>query len=161
VVLVYAGLAAFGAHRHGLGSVLSAGVIALSVADAAIALGLFGSIFLAMGAASSELKDAQGWMTPVMVVLMLPLLAISHLLHSPDGALAVGLSLFPLTAPLILPIRISLGSMPAWQIALSVCGTLAFTLLSIWAAGRVFRIGILAQGRAPRLGELYRWIRHG
>jgi hypothetical protein len=51
--------------------------------------------------------------------------------------------------------------MPAWQIALSVCGTLAFTLLSIWAAGRVFRIGILAQGRAPRLGELYRWIRHG
>lgn len=159
VTLVYVGLALAAAEYHGYSGLITPTLMLLAVLDAIIAMALFGAVFLAMGAAASELKDAQGWMMPVMVVMMMPLMLLSSLLRSPDGALSVGLSLFPLTAPLILPLRASLGSMPSWQIALSIAGTLAATVIAIWVAGRVFRIGILAQGRAPGLAELWRWIR--
>ena len=58
-------LACWAANRYGLGGTLGAGVLALSIVDAMIAILLFGALFLAMGAASSELKDAQGFMGPI------------------------------------------------------------------------------------------------
>jgi ABC-2 type transport system permease protein len=136
-------------------------VMAMSLADVLLALVMFGSLFLAAGAAATELKDAQGLMTPLTLVMVIPMMAVSQLLGNPDGALAIGLSLFPLTAPMVLPLRLATTSVPAWQIAISVCGTLAATTGIVWVAGRIFRIGILAQGRAPRFGELWQWIKNG
>ncbi len=159
VVAVYALMgSAFAAH-YGLTLDLHPGFVLLGLLDVLIALILFGSLFLAAGAAATELKDAQGWMMPLTLVLTLPMLTISQLLGNPDGRLATGLSLFPLTAPLILPVRLATTSVPSWQIAVSVLGMLAFTFGSVWTASRIFRIGILSQGRAPRLSELLQWIR--
>jgi ABC-2 type transport system permease protein len=159
VVVVYAAMGqAFAAHL-GLELQIHPGFVLLGLLDVLIALVLFGSLFLAAGAAATELKDAQGWMMPLTLLLTLPMLTVSQLLANPDGSLATGLSLFPLTAPLILPVRLATTSVPPWQIAVSVIGMLAFTFGSVWVASRIFRIGILSQGRAPRLSELLHWIR--
>jgi ABC-2 type transport system permease protein len=159
VVLVYAAMAFAGASHYGVGGVLSPAALLLSLAHVLVALVMFGSLFLAAGAAATELKDAQGLMTPLTLVMIIPMMTLSELLGNPDGALAVGLSLFPLTAPMILPVRLATTSVPVWQVVVSVLGTLLSTLVIVWAAGRIFRIGILSQGRAPRLSELLRWIR--
>ncbi len=159
VVLVYAGMAFAGASHYGLGAVLSPSVLLLSLAHVLVALVMFGSLFLAAGAAATELKDAQGLMTPLTLIMIIPMMTLAELLGNPDGVLAVGLSLFPLTAPMILPVRLATTSVPAWQVVVSVLGTLLSTTVIVWAAGRIFRIGILSQGRAPRLSELLRWIR--
>jgi ABC-2 type transport system permease protein len=161
VVAAYAAVGLLGASRYGLEAVLSPAVMLMSLADVLLALVMFGSLFLAAGAAATELKDAQGLMTPLTLVMIVPMMAVSQLLGNPDGALAVGLSLFPLTAPMVLPLRLATTSVPAWQIVISVFGALVTTTGIVWVAGRIFRIGILAQGRSPRFSELWQWIRSG
>jgi ABC-2 type transport system permease protein len=159
VVLVYAVLGGIGAAHFGVALEVRPGLMLLGLFDVLVALILFGSLFLAAGATATELKDAQGWMMPLTLLLTLPMMSISQLLGNPDGHLALGLSMFPLTAPLIMPVRLAVTTVPAWQLAVSAFGALAFTVASVWAAARIFRVGILSQGRAPRLGELLRWIR--
>jgi hypothetical protein len=48
---------------------------------------------------------------------------------------------------------------PLWQLVLSVALLVGMTVLVVWAAGRIFRVGLLMQGKPPNLPELYRWIR--
>jgi ABC-2 type transport system permease protein len=45
-----------------------------------------------------------------------------------------------------------------WQVALSVVLTFSATAFLIWAAGKIFRVGLLMQGKPPNLPELMRWI---
>jgi len=49
-------------------------------------------------------------------------------------------------------------SAPHWQVALAAVGTLATTGLCVWAAGRIFRVGLLMQGKSASLAQMLRWI---
>jgi ABC-2 type transport system permease protein len=74
--------------------------------------------------------------------------------------LATVLSLIPTAAPFLMMLRISLQpGPPAWQIAASV-GLMAVTVcVVVWAAGKIFRTGLLMQGKSATLAEMLRWIR--
>ena len=121
---------------------------------------MYGSIFLALGSACSDLKDAQSMMQPAMLLIMLPYLASFAVIRAPESSLATGLSLFPTVTPFIMMIRLAMPpGPPIWQVLLSVAIVLAATTFLVWAAGRIFRVGILMQGKAPNLPEVLRWIR--
>lgn len=123
---------------------------------------LFGAIFIAVGAACSDLKDSQSMMMPVMMLIMFPVFTFAFVLRAPDGNLAMGLSLFPTAAPFLMLMRIALQpGPPLWQILLSVVLMAVTTVGAVWAAGRIFRTGILMQGKSPTLGEMIRWVRAG
>ena len=55
----------------------------------------------------------------------------------------------------------TLSTIPAWQPWVGLAGVAAFTLLCVWAGGRIFRVGILMQGKAPKVGELIKWVFRG
>ena len=121
---------------------------------------MYGSIFLALGSACSDLKDAQSMMQPAILLIMLPYLASFAVIRSPDSPLAVGMSMFPTVTPFIMMMRLAIPpGPPLWQVLLSVVIVLATTTLFVWAAGRIFRVGILMQGKAPNLPEVLKWIR--
>jgi ABC-2 type transport system permease protein len=121
---------------------------------------MYGSIFLALGSACSDLKDAQSMMQPAILLIMLPYLASFAVIQSPDSPLAMGLSMFPTVTPFIMMIRLAMPpGPPIWQVFVSVAIVLATTTFLVWAAGRIFRVGILMQGKAPTLPEVLRWIR--
>jgi ABC-2 type transport system permease protein len=121
---------------------------------------MFGSIFIAIGAACSDLKDSQSMMQPVIFFLLLPLLASPVVIRAPDAPLAVVLSLIPTFTPFLMLVRLALTPPPPmWQVALSLVLTGLATAGFIWAAGRIFRVGLLMQGKPPNLPELLRWIR--
>lgn len=121
---------------------------------------MYGSIFLALGSACSDLKDAQSMMQPAMLLIMLPYLASFAVIRSPDSPLAVGLSMFPTVTPFIMLMRMAIPpGPPLWQVLVSVAIVFATTMLFVWAAGRIFRVGILMQGKAPNLPEVLKWIR--
>lgn len=121
---------------------------------------MFGSMFLSIGAASSDIKDAQGMMQPAMALVVLPLVAATVVLRAPDSGIAVGASLFPTSAPFIMLIRLAMKpGPPMWQVAASVAIMLATSVLFVWAAGRIFRVGLLMQGKSATLAEMIRWIR--
>lgn len=123
---------------------------------------LFGSIFIAVGAACSDLKDSQNMMMPVMMLIMFPVFTFAFVLRAPDGNLALGLSLFPTATPFLMLLRIGLQpGPPLWQILLSVVIMTLATFAAVWASGRIFRTGILMQGKSPTLGEMIRWVRAG
>ena len=121
---------------------------------------MFGSVFIAVGAACSDLKDSQGMMTPVMMLLMIPMFLCVPILRAPDGTMATVLSLVPTAAPFLMMLRISLApGPPGWQIALSAALMAATTVVAIWAAAKIFRTGMLMQGKTATLTEMVRWVR--
>lgn len=121
---------------------------------------MYGSIFLALGSACSDLKDAQSMLQPAILLIMLPYLASFAVIRAPESSLAVGMSMFPTLTPFIMMMRMAIPpGPPMWQVLAAVGIVLATTTLFVWAAGRIFRVGILMQGKAPNLPEVLKWIR--
>lgn len=124
-----------------------------------LAVFFFGSVFIAIGAACSEIKDAQGLMAPAMIILMLPMFVWMPVLKQPNSPLAVAASLFPPATPMLMLLRLAAHPPPPmWQVLLGVALTTACTIGMVWAAGRIFRIGILSQGKTPGIREIIRWV---
>ena len=124
-----------------------------------LSLLIFGSIFLAIGSACSEIRDAQSFMFPVMMLVVLPFFVFMPTLQSPGSSFARWFSLFPPATPMLMMLRIAIPPGPPWwEIALGVALTTLFMLGCVWAGAKIFRIGVLAQGQAPSFGKLLAWI---
>jgi len=121
---------------------------------------LFGSIFLAIGSACSNLKDSQSMIQPAMMLILLAYLGSFIVMRAPESNLAVGLSFFPTMTPFAMLIRIAMPpGPPMWQVGIGVAVLVVCTVTAIWAAGRIFRVGLLMQGKPPNLPELLKWVR--
>lgn len=119
----------------------------------------FGSMFAAMSAACQDLKDSQNFIGVLMMVMVVPLILAIVMVESPAAPLARGLSMTPVFGIMLMVMRIAIPpGPPAWEIWIALGGNLLFAWFMVWAAARVFRIGILSQGKAPKLRELWRWL---
>src|SRR3954468_6424175 len=148
------------ARHFGYGDVVRASDIGWLLLFLLMASFMFGSVFITIGAACSDLKDAQGMMPPAMLLLMLPWLTWFAVLNAPDSPVAMGLSFFPTATPFLMLLRIMLPpGPPGWQVALSVAVSAAATIVVVYAAGKIFRTGLLMQGKAASFGEMWRWVR--
>ncbi len=120
---------------------------------------LHGSLYLATGAACSQPKDAAGMVMPLVLLTMAPMITLGRLMQDPAGGLARGLSYFPLTAPFTMLMRLGMQPQPpAWEVALSIACTALGVLACVWVASRVFRVGLLAQGKSASLAQILGWI---
>jgi ABC-2 type transport system permease protein len=125
-----------------------------------LALFIFGSIFITIGAACSDLKDAQNMMTPAMLILMLPAVTWFAVARAPESTMAFTLSMIPTATPFLMLMRLAVPpGPPLWQVLLSVALTLVTVVAAVYAAGKIFRTGLLMQGKAATLGEMWRWVR--
>jgi ABC-2 type transport system permease protein len=157
-----AGGVALAHYWGGYASAVTPGTLVWFLLFLVMAVFIFGSMFVAIGAACNDLKDSQNMMTPVMVLVMLPIFTCGAVLRAPDGTAATVLSLIPTAAPFLMMLRISLQpGPPLWQIAASVLLMAATVVLVVWAAGKIFRTGLLMQGKSATVGELFRWVREG
>lgn len=155
-----AGGLAFAQYWGGYASAVTPALLAWFLLFLVMSLFIFGSLFIAIGAACNDLKDSQNMMTPVMLLVMMPIFTAGSVLRAPDGTLATVLSLIPTAAPFLMMLRISLKpGPPAWQIAASVALMAATVTLVVWAAGRIFRTGLLMQGKSATMAEMLRWVR--
>jgi len=105
------------------------------------------SLLAAAGAMASELRESQQLATMITLPTFVPTWFTPMIISSPNGALAVALSLFPLTAPLTLSIRWGFATVPAWQLAASLLLLWASAAGSVYFAARVFRAGMLRYGK--------------
>ena len=164
--LVLAGMYLIGAlvmaNRYGYVDAVTPSMVGWFVLFLLMGVMIFGSIFIAIGAACNDLKDSQNMMTPVMLFMMVPIFTWGAVLRAPDSTLAVALSLLPTAAPFLMLLRIALHpGPPMWQVALSLTFTALATAGAVWAAGRIFRTGILMQGKSASVREMLRWVRVG
>lgn len=124
-----------------------------------IAVFLYGAMFIAIGAACSEVKDAQGMMMPAVILAMFPIFLWLQVAQNPDSMMSVGFSLFPFAAPYLMLLRIAIPpGPPVWQVAVAVIGSVATTIVIVYAAGRILRVGLLMQGKSANYRDMMRWI---
>ena len=157
---VYVAGTTIAARYFGYGDVIRASDIAWLMLFLVLASFMFGSLFITIGAACSDLKDAQGMMTPAMLLLMLPWMTWFSIINAPESPMSVAISLFPTASPFLMLLRIMLPpGPPIWQIALAVLLTGATSVAAVYAAGKIFRTGLLMQGKAATFGEMWKWVR--
>ncbi len=119
---------------------------------------LIAAIMMAIGGVAGEVRQAQQIAQVFNLVFMLPLFLSMLLMISPNSRLAVGLTLFPATALTTIALRWGFTTIPAWQLVTSWGLLAASTLLAIWAAARLFRMGMLMYGQGPSLRAIVRGL---
>ncbi len=120
---------------------------------------LYAGLFATVAAISNSESDARQAQLPVVVILMVPALLLPAVVSDPHGSLATWLSIIPFSAPMMMPVRMVLGSVETSQVTVSILLTGAAVILAAWLAGRIYRVSVLAQGRRLRVRELINWIR--
>ncbi len=162
IVAVYlTGVYILAAH-YGYADLLPTWLLGWFLAFDVLACMLYGSIFIAIGAACTEIKETQALLTPVMILLILPLMVWLTIVQEPLSGFAEWTSLVPLATPMLMLLRMAASPMvPWWQPVLGIVLVLATVVVTVFAAGRVFRIGLLMQGKSPKLRELLGWVLRG
>lgn len=120
---------------------------------------LYAALYAAVGAMCSTEEEAQQAQFPVVLLLVVPVLFLVHVIENPSSSTAVVASLVPFFSPILLYARVATGAVPAWQIGAALLLLLGGVLVVAWLAGRIYRVGILMQGKRPTLPEIWRWVR--
>jgi ABC-type Na+ efflux pump permease subunit len=121
-----------------------------------------GAFMAAIGSAVNELREAQGLMTPVMMIIMIPWFLWMPISRDPNSLLAVVLTFVPPISNFVIMLRLASSTPPPlWQTLLAVLAGAAGVYASLWFAARVFRIGLLMYGKPPNVATLVRWARTG
>lgn len=127
-----------------------------------LAVLMFGALFIAVGSACSDHREAQSAVMPVMILIILPMMMLGQAIQEPNGTLATWLSFFPPATPMLMLTRQSIPpGIPMWQPLVGAALTILATTVCIWAAGRIFRVGILAQGKGAGLKDMAKWLISG
>ncbi len=123
---------------------------------------MFGSLSIAIGSACTSTKETQTLLMPLMLLASLPVFVLPAVIQNPGGRLATILSIVPPTAPAIMISRIAVPpGVPWWSAPAAMASVLLGAATCVWLAGRIFRVGILMQGKGASLTDLWRWIWRG
>lgn len=126
---------------------------------------IYSSIYAAIGAAVDNETDTQQFIFPIILPLMLAIyVGFFSVFSNPHGPIAVGFSLFPLTSPIVMLMRlpggIGEGGVPLWQFLLSIFLLIVTFLGIVSLAAKIYRVGILMYGKKPTYKELVKWLRY-
>ena len=126
---------------------------------------IYSSIYAAIGAAVDNETDTQQFMLPIILPLMLAIyVGFFSVFSNPHGSIAVGFSLFPLTSPIVMLMRLPGGigeaGVPLWQLLLSLVLLVVTFIGIVWLAAKIYRVGILMYGKKPSYKELYKWLKY-
>jgi len=126
---------------------------------------IYSSIYAAIGAAVDNETDTQQFIFPILIPLMLAIyVGFFSVFNNPHGPIAVGFSLFPLTSPIVMLMRlpggIGEGGVPIWQLVTSIALLIGTFIGIVWLAAKIYRVGILMYGKKPSYKELFKWLRY-
>lgn len=119
---------------------------------------MYGALFAAVGSAVDSIQESQQFQMPLMLPLMIGYMSVFTVVPlNPHGAMSFWLSIFPLTSPVVMVARIAYD-VPAWELILSMVLLVAGFVLTTWAAGRIYRVGILMTGSKVNYKVLAKWF---
>ena len=119
---------------------------------------LYASFFAAVGASINAQEDSSQFIMPVVLIMVFGLYAAMYSAENTNGPLAFWASMFPLTSPIVMMVRIPFG-VPWWEEALSLGLLFATSVGFVWLSARIYRVGILMYGKKPSIREMLKWVR--
>ncbi len=120
---------------------------------------LYAALFAAIGGAVDSEADTQQFMLPITIPLILSIVMAQFIIRDPDGPVSFWFSIFPLTSPVVMMIRIPFG-VPYLEVILSMDLLLLGFLGTTWLAAKIYRTGILMYGKKVNYKELWKWVRY-
>jgi ABC-2 type transport system permease protein len=118
---------------------------------------IYSSLFAAVGSAVENASEAQQFLLPVTIPILVSFFLGQAIIQDPDSNLAFWASMFPLTSPIDMMVRLPFG-VPNWQIALSFSLLVLGFMGTTWMAGKIYRVGILMYGKKPSWKEISKWV---
>ncbi len=115
---------------------------------------LISALMATAGVAATEAREAQQLSGVFSLLFVSPMWFMAVLINNPNGAISTLLSLFPLTAPISLPIRMGIVDVPGWQVLLAYLLMAGAVVLAFYVAGRAFRMGMLRYGKKLTWGQI-------
>lgn len=109
----------------------------------------------AVGATATEMHEAQQVAGMFTLPIVVPFWFVSAIMFNPNGGLSVVMSMFPLTAPIAMPLRAAFTDVPLWQSGIAIGLLFILAGFSLWLAGKIFRVGMLRYGKKVTLKEAF------
>jgi ABC-2 type transport system permease protein len=120
----------------------------------------YGSLMVSVGAVVNDMREAQGLIMPLMLLLSFPFWVWFPISMSPNSAFSTTLSFIPPINTFAMLIRLtSTAPPPWWQVWLSIGVAVMGVVAALWFASKVFQIGLLMTGKPPNFTTLLRWAR--
>ena len=121
----------------------------------------YSSLFAAIGSSVNEdMREAQSLSFPVTLIVIFSIAMMGPVIADPTGPLAFWASIIPFSSPIIMMCRIPFGipgTVPWWQLGLSMALLIGGFLFTTWFAGKIYRTGILMYGKKPSWKEMMKW----
>lgn len=121
---------------------------------------IYSSIYAAIGSAIENESDSQQLQIPILVLIIIPILLVNFVAEDPNSTVAVITSIVPFFAPILMPVRMAIISVPVWQIGLTLLLMALTFLLMIWLSAKIYRVGILMYGKKAGFAEIYKWMKY-
>jgi ABC-2 type transport system permease protein len=119
---------------------------------------IYGALFAAVGSAVDSPAEAQQFMFPVTLPMLISYLSLFiFILNEPDSPISIWLSIIPFTSPIAMMGRLG-SDVPLWQLMLSMVLLIGGFVLTTWVAGRIYRVGILMSGTKVNYKVLAKWF---
>ena len=121
----------------------------------------YASLFAAVGSTVNEdAQDAQSLQLPITMPIIVSIMIMINAITNPSGSLATWSSLIPFFSPIVMMARIPFGvpgTVPYWQLILSMLLLVAGFLMTTWVSAKIYRTGILMYGKKATWKEIWKW----
>jgi ABC-2 type transport system permease protein len=160
VVVVYVGLGMLALLEYSLAGLVDPMLLVYFVIFYLLASLVYGGLMMSIGAAVNQLADAQSLMVPVMILLVAPYALVPMIGQNPNSTLSLAMTFVPPVNSFVVLARLASGTPPPlWQVLGAMATGLAGAGVAVWFAAKVFKIGLLMQGKPPSFGTLVKWAR--
>lgn len=119
---------------------------------------LYAGLFAAVGATVNSEQEAQQAQMPVVLLLITSIMFLQNILTQPDSMLSRVLSMLPFSAPIVMPLRMTVAPVPPSEVAIALLSVTVGALASVWLASRIYRVGLLMYGKRPTIREVFKWV---
>lgn len=119
---------------------------------------IYSALFAAVGAAVDNDTDTQQFMLPITIPMIVAFMVAQSIMSDPESDMAFWFSIFPLTSPIVMMIRIPFLGTFNWEIALSMLSLILGFLFVIWFSGKIYKVGILMYGKKIGYKEIGKWL---
>ncbi|HLL71203.1 MAG TPA: ABC transporter permease [Pyrinomonadaceae bacterium] len=120
---------------------------------------MYATIYVLVGSMVTTEKEAGQMIMPLIFLSVISIYMAFPVIRNPNSTFAFWVSIAPFFSPITMLVRIVTETPPFWQIALSLGVGLASVVLFVWAAARIYRVGMLMYGKSASIPEVLRWIR--
>ena len=116
-------------------------------------------VYAIAGAACNTEREAQQFIGPIMIFMMMPWILMMPIVLNPDAPFAVAFSLAPVFGPMTMFVRLLVTEPPSWHILVSILTSIATIVVFFYVTAKIFRVGILSYGKRPTIPELWKWLK--